>query len=193
MGSLQKQRVESSGRTRGKAKGAAEMNVNGPAKEKAKGQKKGKEQGKDTENGTSTRRGCRPRHTYTALEPVEIVDERWWPEDGPEAFTQRVCEVRFGDGSVEQVLAEDVDGQAPLGDPLIDQNGLYSAVLEAWREHHVPPPYPGDDTDGDGDDGTVEVNSARSPLPLSPQHSSGDESEYVQSGDSSSDSSDCVE
>jgi hypothetical protein len=173
----------------GQAEGEPEEEVKGQAHEEAEGHDKSKE------IRTSNRRGQRSRRTYVALEPVEIVDERWWPENGPEPFTQRVCEVRFGDGSVEQVLAEDLDGRVPLDDPLIEQNGLYAAVLEAWRGNHLPPPHPdaATDEDDDSDSETVDGRPQASRPPPNIQLSSGDESEYVDAGDMSLESSDSAE
>jgi hypothetical protein len=116
---------------------------------------------------------------------VEVVDEVWWPEGGAERFTQRVCEVSFDDGSVEMVLAEDLDGE-DLEEPMIDQNEQYDTVFQAWREHHAPPPHPlhGDSGDNDVSDESFMGSVQSRPAPTL-QVSSGEESEYVDEGEDS--------
>jgi hypothetical protein len=111
---------------------------------------------------------------------VEIVDEIWWPEGGAERFTQRVCQVIFDDGSVEMVLAEDLDGEC-LDEPMIAQNGAYEMVFHAWRQHHAPPPHPLHSNTGNdavSDESHIGSDVESRPAPTL-QISSGDESAYV--------------
>ena len=61
------------------------------------------------------------------------------PKGSKHALTQRLYKIKFDDGSLQVVLAEDtIDSEAVVVDTL----SVYQKVIRRWRESHPPPPQP---------------------------------------------------
>ena len=80
------------------------------------------------------------RRNSVDLQPVDIQKEYWGPPKGSKhALTQRLYKIKFDDGSLQTVLAEDtIDSEAVVVDTL----SVYQELIRRWRESHPPPPQP---------------------------------------------------
>ena len=75
----------------------------------------------------------------SCLVAVRMLSERWGPPSGRGKFSQRVFRVEFSDGSVQTLVAEDIQDPLPHDVPL-EQNEFYTDVLRAWRVLHPSVP-----------------------------------------------------
>jgi hypothetical protein len=81
------------------------------------------------------------RRKSVQLLPVEIQKEYWGPpKPCKDALTQRLYKVKFDDGSLQVVLAEDtIDNKVVV----VDNLPSYKDVIRQWREQNrLPPPKP---------------------------------------------------
>ena len=80
------------------------------------------------------------RRNSVDLQPVDIQKEYWGPPKGSKhALTQRLYKIKFDDGSLQAVLAEDtIDSEAVVVDTL----SVYQKMIRRWHESHPPPPQP---------------------------------------------------
>ena len=80
------------------------------------------------------------RRNSVQLQAVEIQKEYWGPpKPHRHALTQRLYTVKFDDGSIQVVLAEDTLNSKAV---VVDHLPNYQTVISQWREKHPPPSKP---------------------------------------------------
>ena len=80
------------------------------------------------------------RRNWPVAASFEIQKEYWGPpKPHRHALNQRLYTVKFDDGSIQVVLAEDTLNSKAV---VVDHLPNYQTVISQWREKHPPPSKP---------------------------------------------------